>query len=72
MTHVAASLVMLKIFVRDQAGHVIHLQELTARGAGVMTAATTTFRPRTGTTSITAYAYCNLHDLWADIERQLA
>jgi desulfoferrodoxin (superoxide reductase-like protein) len=59
------------IFVRDQRGDVIHLKEFVGRGTGVVAAATTTFTPRAGTTSITAYAYCNKHDLWADVERPL-
>lgn len=60
------------IFVRDQDRVVIHLVEFVARGTGVLPSASTTFRPRSGTTSITAYAYCNQHDLWADVERALS
>jgi len=52
------------IFVRDQNGQVIHLIDFTARGANKSTVASTTFRPREGTSQVTGYSYCNLHDLW--------
>ena len=52
------------IFVRDQDGFVIHLADFAARGVNKSTIAQTTFRPRSGTASVTAYSYCNLHDLW--------
>jgi desulfoferrodoxin-like iron-binding protein len=52
------------IFVRDQNGLVIHLVDFIARGPNKASAASTSFRPPAGTTSVTAYSYCNLHDLW--------
>jgi len=52
------------LFVRDQDGKVIHLEELPGRGPAIGPARTT-FVPRVDTRTITAYAYCNLHDLWA-------
>jgi desulfoferrodoxin (superoxide reductase-like protein) len=55
------------IYVRDQDGVVIHLIEFLARGTGAATAATTTFSIPSGTTSLTAYAYCNLHDAWSTV-----
>ena len=56
------------IYVRDQDGVVIHLIEFLARGADAATTATTTFSIPSGTTSMTAYAYCNLHDAWSSAE----
>jgi desulfoferrodoxin (superoxide reductase-like protein) len=60
------------LYVRDQDGYVIHLVEILPRGTGALTAASVTFRPRAGTTAITAYAYCNKHDVWADVQRAMA
>jgi desulfoferrodoxin (superoxide reductase-like protein) len=53
------------IYVRDQDGVVIHLIEFVARGASASIAATTSFSIPSGTTAMTAYAYCNLHDAWS-------
>ena len=59
------------IYGRDQDGVVIHLIEFVARGAGAATAATTSFSIPSGTTSMTAYAYCNLHDAWSSVATQV-
>jgi len=59
------------IYVRDQGGAVIHLVEFVVRGASAATEATTTFTVPAGTTQITAYAYCNLHDAWSSAEQSI-
>jgi desulfoferrodoxin (superoxide reductase-like protein) len=51
------------VFVEDQDNNVIHLREFMGRGP-IASSALTTFRIPPGTTSITAFAYCNLHDCW--------
>jgi desulfoferrodoxin (superoxide reductase-like protein) len=51
------------IFVEDDLGNVIHLRELMARGPSV-TKAVTSLTVAPGTRSITAFAFCNLHDCW--------
>jgi desulfoferrodoxin (superoxide reductase-like protein) len=56
------------IYVRNQDGVVVHLAEFVVRGANAATAATTTFTIPAGTTSMTAYSYCNLHDAWSSLE----
>ena len=49
------------IYVRNQEGVVVGLQEFT----GLDPAATATFNLPPGTTWITAYSYCSLHDHWS-------
>jgi desulfoferrodoxin (superoxide reductase-like protein) len=52
------------IFVEDERGNVLHLQELMGRGPGVGMPVTT-FRVPPGVRTLTAYTYCNLHDCWS-------
>jgi superoxide reductase len=52
------------LFIEDQNGNVIHLEEFLGRGP-MASPASTTFRIPGGVTSIIAYAYCNLHDCWS-------
>ena len=48
------------IYIKDQDGLVMGAQEF----SGTDAAPTVTFTLPKGTTEVTAYAYCNLHDLW--------
>jgi desulfoferrodoxin-like iron-binding protein len=48
------------LYVKDQDGVVIFLQELN----GSEEAPTATFTAPEGTSQMTAYSYCNLHGLW--------
>lgn len=52
------------LFVEDQDGAVIHLEEFMGRGP-TASQAKTTFRVPAGVTAIVAYSYCNLHDCWS-------
>lgn len=52
------------LFVEDQHGNVIHMEEFMGRGREAAQASTS-FRVGDGVTSIIAYSYCNLHDCWS-------
>jgi desulfoferrodoxin (superoxide reductase-like protein) len=52
------------LFVEDQDGNVIHLEEFMGRGPSA-SLASTTFEVPAGVTSVMAYSYCNLHDCWS-------
>lgn len=51
------------IFVEDDTGTVLHLEEFVGRGPSLKPASTS-FRVPPEARSLTAYAYCNLHDCW--------
>jgi desulfoferrodoxin (superoxide reductase-like protein) len=52
------------LFIEDQDGNVIHMEEFLGRGPGASQAATS-FRVPDSVTSLVAYSYCNLHDCWS-------
>ena len=53
------------LYVKNQEGIVFGMQEYIARGTGRADQAVAEFIIPSNTTAITAFSYCNLHDIWA-------